>query len=101
MIEEARKWAAAAKDITATTALIIIVLWLVYQSTGARNEALYAAKASVEEAVNILRRNEELVRGHAKMASEDSSLMHMIMIQICINSADGDRAKINVCLNYR
>ena len=82
------------KDLTSTSVLIIIVIYLVWNNTGDRNSAIYGAKASAEEAVNI-------GRGIAKVVSEDSSINRMILIQICVNTARGNSDIINQCTNYR
>lgn len=99
--EEVRKWAQVFERVTSTTAIILLVLWFVYQNTGDRNQAVYAAKASAEEAAAISREVQKLVSEHTKFTSEDIAASRMLLIQICINTAQGDREAIHQCANYR
>lgn len=101
MTDEIKKWIGVAKDLTSTTAVIILVLYLVYQVTGNRNDAIYAAKASAEEAVAVSRQIADSLSKHIGMTSEEMSSMKMILVQICVNTAYGDKEAIRQCLNYR
>lgn len=89
------------KDVTSTTAIIGIVLFLVYQNFGEHARAVEGAKASAEESVMVGRAVREALSGHVTMTSEDSSILKMILLQICINTAQGDREQIRQCTNYR
>ena len=99
--EELNKWTSAANKITASTAVIMIAGLLLWQTLGDRNQAIYAARASAEESVAIVRTIKEEFKEHSRMTSEDSSVLRMLLIQICVNTADRDRQAINQCLNYR
>lgn len=99
--EELKKWISVFERVTSTTAVILLVIYLVWQNTGDRNQVIFAAKAGAEEAVMVSRANKEMLEGHIKMSSEDSSVTRMILIQICINTAQGDRQIITQCANYR
>lgn len=99
--EELRKWVAVFERVTSTTAIILLVLYFVWHNTGERNQALFAAKASAEESAAVGRIVKTLMEGHVKMASEESAISRMILVQICINTAGHDRQAINQCANYR
>lgn len=99
--EELKKWVSLIKDVTSTSAIILIVLYLVWSNTGDRNQIMMQAKVSAEESVAVGRTNKLLLEGLGKIVAEDSALNRMILIQICINTANGDRQIINQCANYR
>lgn len=99
--EDVKRWIQIFERVTSTTAIILLVLWFVYQNTGDRNQALYEARVNAEEAVKVTRVLREEISAHVRMASEEASVSRMILIQICINTANGDRTIIALCGNYR
>lgn len=99
--EEIGKWVRVLKDITSTTAIIGMVLFMVYQNFGAHARAVEGARASAEEGVLVARAIKDAMSDHTKLTSEESSMLKMILIQICLNTAQGDRQAIQQCANYR
>lgn len=99
--EEIKKWTSVLKDLTSTTVIILLFIGLVYENTGERKQAAFAAKASAEESVRVGRQLMDKFEEHTKMTSEESSVVRMILIQICINTAYGDKQAIQQCANYR
>lgn len=98
--EDFKKWVTVAERVTSTTAIIILVFWLIWQNTGDRAKALEAAKANAQDAAGAAREAVKLLEGHTKLSSEETAIGHMIWVQICLNTAK-NREEINQCLNFR